>query len=208
MQHNVTQTECKRCGKCCSAGGPALHVEDRDLVVEGKLEPGDLVTFRQGEPAYDPVTKRVIILESELIKVRGRAKVGACKYYLPEGNACSIYAHRPLECRVLKCWNTRELEEILMKRLLSRGQLIPPHSTLWELIVEHDRLFDMRKLTGMFLVEKDGKLTQLQGFLRELEEKEGSFRSRVVADFGIDSAAMDFFFGRPVIEVLTPLLNR
>ena len=208
MQHNVTQTECKRCGKCCSAGGPALHLEDRDLVVAGKLQPGDLVTFRRGEPAYDPVTKRVIILESELIQVRGLGKVGACKYYQPESNVCSIYSHRPLECRVLKCWNTQELEEILMKSLLSRDQLIPSNSTLWKLIIQHDKLFDMRKLTGIFLMERDEKFTQFQGFLRELEEKESIFRNKVVADFEVDLEAMDFFFGRSVVEVLSPLLNR
>ena len=35
MEQN--QKECQQCGTCCTSGGPALHKEDKHLVVDGDL---------------------------------------------------------------------------------------------------------------------------------------------------------------------------
>ncbi len=206
MQHNVSQTECKRCGKCCVAGGPALHLEDRELVVRGQLQPADMVTYRLGEPAFDPVTRQVIVLEVELIKLRGVRKIGACKFYDQKGHRCEIYNLRPLECRLLKCWDTRELEAVFMQNLLCREDLIPKNTGLWRLIERHDNLFNMREITGLFLAERE-ELGKAGKLIKELGEKELAFRQSVANELDLDEASLDFFLGRPVVEVLHPLMR-
>jgi hypothetical protein len=47
MSH-PTDTACRRCGTCCRKGGPALHREDRHLVVDG-LIPADVYFDAESE---------------------------------------------------------------------------------------------------------------------------------------------------------------
>ncbi len=204
MHHNVTQTECKRCGKCCLAGGPALHLADKDIVVSGFLRPADLVTFRTGEPAVDPRTGTLIILENELIKIRGENKVGACKFYSGIDRGCLVYQNRPLECRLLRCWDTSALEAVLLKELLSRAVLIPAASLIGRLIAEHGKIFNMRFIASCLSERRAGNFLT---FFEEAVNKELRFRKEVMSEFSIDECQMDFFFGRSMEEVFQPFLG-
>ncbi len=203
-QHNVRMQECKRCGRCCRAGGAVLHLKDRQLVVSGYLKPKDLVTFRRGELAHDPRTGELVVLESELIKIRGKGKIGECIFQDPKDNGCRIYDNRPLECRLLKCWDTSHLERVLMKDLLTREALIPEGSLLGNLIVQHQRVFDLVCLTPLYSREKHVSFSRT---VKEVQIKESEFRSKVMEKFSLEKDDMDFFFGRPVVEVLEPFLK-
>ncbi len=204
MQLNVTQTECKRCGKCCTAGGPVLHSEDRDLIVSGKLNPKDLITFRRGEVAFDPVKNSITVIGQELIKIKGAGKIGACKFY-HEDKGCTIYAFRPLECRLLRCWDTSELQAIYMKDLLKRLDLVPQGSVLYELIVKHEDAFDLNRIAAGLNDEKDieGKYKAIN----HIAEQESGFRDSVIVHYNMRVDELDFFFGRQVREVLSFLLD-
>ncbi len=206
MHHNVTQKECKRCGKCCIAGGPALHIEDRGLVVAGRLRPSDLVTLRRGEPAYDPVNRRVVFLEEEMIKLRGHGKIGACIFYDANGNSCAIYQWRPLECRVLKCWDTSDLEGVYMRNLLKRNHLIPEGSTLARLIKKYEEVLCIKHFASTLVdCSKGGGhvATKLQGHI----DRDFAFRRAVIKDFSVPEEYLDFFFGRPLRDIIVPMID-
>ncbi len=199
MHHNVTQKECKRCGKCCVKGGPALHTKDRGLVVSGSLMPVDLITIRRGEPVFDPLSNQVIMLEKELIKIRGKDKIGECKFFDSAVNSCLIYHKRPLECRLLKCWDTSDLENVYMKDLLSRKDLIPEGTILYKIVEKHSSIFDMCKITPFLLQQKKEAYGKTE--LEEIVQKEEQFRQSISQELSLNRLEMDFFFGRPIKEL-------
>ncbi len=206
MHHNVTQKECKRCGKCCIAGGPALHIEDRGLVVAGRLRPSDLVTLRRGEPAYDPVNRSFVFLQEEMIKIRGHGKIGKCNFYDANTNSCAIYQWRPLECRVLKCWDTSDLEDVYMRNLLKRNHLIPEGSTLARLINEHEEVLCLKQLASTlvdFSKGRDHMAAELQGCI----DRDFAFRRAVMKNFSVSEEDLDFFFGRPLRDIIVPMIG-
>ena len=204
MHINVTDEECKRCGKCCNKGGPVLHTPDRMLVVNGILSPADLLTIRKGEPGFDPCSNRVVLLEKELIKIRGVSKIGMCKFFDSKRHACSIYDSRPLECKLLKCWDTSELESIFMKDLLQRKDLIPVSTLLFELIENHDRVFDIRKIT-QGLPNFPGFGSENFSVIERAIREESRFRQEVINGLSLKETDMDFFFGRSLEEVFKVL---
>jgi len=177
-----------------------LHTPDRVLVVNGTLSPADLLTIRRGEPGLDPRTNRVVLLENELIKIRGVNKIGACKFFDSQMHACSIYGTRPVECKLLKCWDTRELESIFMKDLLQRKDLIPAGAALFELIENHDKVFDIKKITEA-LSGFPGPGSWNFSVIEKVVREERRFRQKVMKDLSFKEADMDFFFGRSLEEV-------
>ena len=112
------RNQCMRCGTCCLKGGPALHTEDLQLVLQNRIQLAHLVTIRQGEPALSTLGDRLEYLQAEIIKLKGQANDWACLFFDRQTTSCTIYQHRPLECSLLKCWDTGDLERIVNKNLI------------------------------------------------------------------------------------------
>ena len=53
-------TGCMRCGTCCTKGGPALHKEDKDILLDGHIGRERLVTIRKGELAFSPISGKIL----------------------------------------------------------------------------------------------------------------------------------------------------
>ncbi len=183
--------ECKRCGTCCRKGGPALHKQDLAILQQGAILPHQLVTFRKGEPAFDPGRSELISLPSDLIKIRGAGGIGCCIFFLPQENACSIYQDRPLECRMLKCWDTADIEALFLKDLLSRKDLFGGSDTIMELIAAHESAFPVDALLGL---EKEALETAVREELR--------FRQKVMEGYGIQAETLDLILGRSIKSIL------
>jgi hypothetical protein len=59
MSPAAARPVCRRCGRCCRLGGPALHTADLPLILQGRLTPAELVTLRRGEGVTDNVAGTV-----------------------------------------------------------------------------------------------------------------------------------------------------
>ena len=132
------QSACRRCGTCCSQGGPALHRQDLDLITSGRIPLDRLITVRKGELAHNPLTGRVQAVRVELVKIAGTGEDWRCSYYDAEKRGCGIYGHRPQACEVLQCWDTEAILALVEKDLLSRLDIVDPTEPLARLIGEHE----------------------------------------------------------------------
>lgn len=197
------RSSCVRCGTCCREGGPALHVEDRELVEQGVIHTRHLYTIRKGEFARDPVRGELVRVDGDVIKIKGRdASSWVCRFLDEDANACRIYAQRPMECRHLECWNTARFEQIYRLGRLSRKDLLAGVEGLWELIEDHEQRCDYDRIrrrpegrTGPGAVEVDRDSAEVTRYDAEL-------RRLMVAQGGLEPEMLDFLLGRPVGTVL------
>ena len=193
-------TECRRCGICCDKGGPTLHTEDRMLIDSGLIPAGHLYTLRKGEVVNDSIKGRLLFLESEMIKIKGPVRSWTCVFFDKTGPACRIYEHRPLECRILKCWDTRDIEAVYSKNLLTRKDLLAGIPALWSLIADHDLRCSHVTLRNL-LDSKTGSAASKKA-IQEMLAYDQSIRVLVVEKAGIEKDMLDFIFGRPLSEAV------
>ncbi|MBW2711306.1 MAG: YkgJ family cysteine cluster protein [Deltaproteobacteria bacterium] len=197
-----TITECRRCGTCCKKGGPSFHIEDKVLVEKGIILSRHLYTIRKGELSFDNVKECILPASTEIIKIKGRKGSWTCVFFDEKNNECTIYDTRPMECRVLKCWDTREIEKIYAKNRLTRKDLISSIEGLWDLVEDHQKQCAYDMLT-LFIdaLNKDKKDVALKGIL-EIIEHDKKIRELVVRKAGLESDLTDFLFGRPITETI------
>jgi Fe-S-cluster containining protein len=123
---------------CRAAADLALHLEDQELVESGEIALSDLFTIRQGEPAFDNITHTIAPAVTDIIMVKGLPDSRPhCCYFDYASKGCRIYAHRPLECQALECWDTRAVENIYSVRRLTRRHLLSKVEGLWPLVQDH-----------------------------------------------------------------------
>ena len=98
-----------------------------------------LVTIRQGELAYDPVRGGLAPSARELVKIKGTGGEWTCCFFEPATSTCGIYSHRPLECRLLKCWEPDELLAVIGRETLCRKDILGPDHPSLALIALHEQ---------------------------------------------------------------------
>lgn len=185
------ETQCKRCGTCCLKGGPALHIQDISLVTQGILLKKHLYTLRKGELVRDNVAGTLIPLESEIIKLKGQGDSWTCIFFNNKTKTCGIYKNRPVECEALKCWDTKNIEKLYNKDRLTRKDLIPQKSWLWDMIQEHEDRCSYLKINEL---RSDMNTEQI----REIERYDFHLRDLLVKKAGMKLEDMNFLFGRPL----------
>lgn len=200
------KTECTLCGTCCEKGGPALHAEDLSLLENAVLSIDDLVTIRQGEIVLQSETGKPELTDFELIKIRGAGSEWCCRFLDAEERTCTIYENRPFTCRLLKCWDPKDVLEVTGKKILSRYDLIDKGDPLLQLAEFYDHQFnlpDMIEIKVDLQSESNRQDTLVR--LREMVEKDLMFRSLAVERFEIPVSREIFYFGRPLFQLLAPL---
>lgn len=200
----LLQTACKNCGKCCENGGPALHTEDRVSVLEKTLAESSLVTLRKGELVDNPQENSVSALPDEIIKIKGQGKKWSCFYYDNQQKICTIYQFRPLACRTLKCWDTKEILALMGKNLLSRKDLISADNPILAVIDHYEERFILPDLHALYTGNgeyPEGKKEELAALI----EEDLQFRAKIIHQFALNIDQELFYFGRPIFQLIQGL---
>lgn len=202
IRPGTSGSECIRCGTCCEKGGPGFHQADRVLIDTGVIPARCLFTIRQGESAYDNVQECLVPLDTDIIKIKGKEDTWTCNFFDEQNKQCSIYDDRPQECRALKCWDTRELEQMYAGRRLTRGDLISEVEGLWDLIKDHQKRCDYAKIQKLIKDLADSPKNSARRELAEIIKYDIEMRELVVSRGGMDPEMLDFLFGRPLTKTL------
>ena len=194
--------KCKRCGTCCQKGGPCFHLEDKALIEKGVISARYLYTIREGELAYDNVMESLQPVPTDTIKIKGQKNAWTCVFLETKGNRCKIYENRPVECRVLKCWNTADIEKIYSKNRLTRKDLIFGVEGLWDLVDDHQKRCSYGKVKEFAETIKSEKKNDVMDGLVEMVRYDTQLRTLVTEKGGIDPEMLDFLFGRPLTQTI------
>lgn len=203
---NSVQTGCIRCGTCCEKGGPALHEDDLNSVLNKSIAPEDLYTIRRGELVYDNVNGGLLKARREIIKIRSAAGSKACVYYDNEEKACRIYEVRPIECRVMACWDTSAAEALYTVNRLSRHSVFEGVDWILDLIDTHEKRCSYERisaLAGKRRLKNTGATEELLEAVRYDAEIRRSFQEKT----GMNEDMLDFVFGRPLEETIPAQLG-
>ena len=114
-----------------------------------------------------------------------------------------VYQHRPLECTLLKCWDTGDLERIINKNLICRADIIAGDSPVLEYIVTHEKgcsLVGLGSLLASLPVasSQDEVMTELT----DMVQKDMASRAHALASTDFPSSIELFTFGRPLFKIL------
>lgn len=195
---------CRRCGTCCEHGGPALHGEDRQLIESGSLRLRDLVTIRNGEPAYDQRQGLVLPAPLEFIKLAGSAGSWSCRFY-EKTRGCGIYGQRPLECRLLFCRDTGPVVAIMGRDLLSRHDLLAGDDPIlpWLARLEREIVYPevMDLLAGL---DQQGSAAEKLARLSDLVRADLALRESFLQSFPKRRGEELFLLGRPLFLAIAP----
>lgn len=194
--------ECARCGTCCRKGGPSFHHADKELIDNGLIPSSHLYTIREGELAHDNVKQAVQPVDSDIIKIKGKDDTWICRFLNETDNTCTIYASRPQECRVLQCWDTKEIERIYAENRLTREDLISEIEGLWNLVVDHQKRCDYRIIGKLIKTIDDDKHGSAQRKLAEIIQFDMEIRNLVFEKGGLEPDMLDFLFGRPLVKTI------
>ncbi len=161
-----------------------------------------LYTIREGELVHDNVKDTLFPVRSELIKIKGQNSTWTCLFFDLKKNLCTIYSHRPMECRVLECWNTDAIKKIYNINRLSRKQLISDVNGLWELVEDHSIRCSYKVLGELAGSLGKTNTGDTAGKIMEIIGYDSNIRELVVEKAGIAPDITDFLFGRPLEKTL------
>jgi Fe-S-cluster containining protein len=172
------------------------------LVENGPVHTRHLYTIRKGELARDQIRGGLIRVESELIKIKGRGRSWTCLFLDEDSDRCRIYAHRPLECRELECWDTARIEQVYDRGRLSRRALLSGLPGRWELIEDHERRCGYDRIRGWLQSMNGPHAQEARARLSESQAYDAELRKLLVARGCVEPGQLDFLLGRPVEMVL------
>jgi Fe-S-cluster containining protein len=195
-------SECRRCGTCCRKGGPSFHHADKALIETGVIHSKYLYTIRKGEVAYDNVRQCLETVSSDVIKLKGKGRSRACILFDEKQNVCTIYDNRPIECRALKCWDTKAIEDLYARNRLKREDLIAEIEGLWGLVKDHQTRCSYESIQKLVDAINSDRGDDARQKLAEIIQFDIEIRKLVVSRGGLDVEMLDFLFGRPLKQTL------
>ena len=207
------RTECVRCGKCCTGGGPALLKEDMRLFQAGVLSYDNTCTIRDGERVRSHGDGEIYESFMELVKVRNKDGKAECIFYQGDGK-CGSYENRPAQCREYECWsaNTAPGEspegpapgnvlEGLEKRGMTRRDLFQSVDALLKVIEKHEEKCSFRKLADAFDRVAKGEESAVEEIM-EMLQYDTYARPFLVEKLNVPSGALDLVLGNSLIDAV------
>jgi Fe-S-cluster containining protein len=182
-------------------GGPTLHEDDASLFERGVLEKTHVYTLRKGEIVRN-LDETLMVLKQEIIKVKGQGEAWACMFYDDDQEGCTIYDHRPVECRALKCWDLRELRVVMATPHLQRKDLVQPDDRILKVMGAHDQRCAYETLqSAVQELQGPGSEKAVEKIL-DLLQYDHYMRPLLTERLSLVPSAMDFFFGRPLTTTI------
>ena len=203
MPKRKLKTECERCGTCCMKGGPALHTEDKKLFLQKIIDRESLITIRRGEPVFSLDEGRPELTLTEVVKLKGKHAEWSCLFYDQNSFSCSIYQHRPVECILLKCWDTVALESIAGKKLLTRFDIISSHEPINEYIHRYEKECSLEIFAQLSFQQNRTININTLAELTALVNKDLALRSEALMHLKLNLDLELFYFGRPLFKILS-----
>jgi Fe-S-cluster containining protein len=194
------QVNCNRCGECCIKGGPTLHISDAKLLKEGHLSYADLYTIRNGQLVYNNIENKLMTIDFELIKVKELEGKKTCKFFVEQGNVCSIYANRPLQCEKFECWNSEKLMEAFTEEKLTRAHLIAGNDSLTIIVNNHEIKCSYETLKELFEDIQEGKDVTQEVF--DILQYDAEMRPLLTKKLSINPEYIPLLLGRPLESTL------
>jgi len=196
---------CVRCGECCRKGSPVLHVEDLELLRQGKIPWNVIFTLRRGEPVEAPMENRLLFLPDERIKLREKKGTRECIFFDNAKDRCAVYPDRPLQCRAQSCWDPAPSVELADRPCLRRENIFEGVDLILDLMAEHSRRCSFEKLNDAFTRLQADNGETIQEAL-ELLAYEDHFRHFFGERLNIPEDTLDLVFGRSFAE-LAPIFG-
>lgn len=202
MKTPPVKTECDRCGTCCLNGGPALHFEDKILLQQKILLREHLITIRKGEPVITLDSKNPEPAAVEIVKIKGKGSDWTC-YFYDSTKGCAIYRKRPLECFLLKCWDTADLENVAGKNLVARSDLLAPGDPVHPFIQLHDDRCSLAEASRLISEVQTAEAPEQSLLLLEnLVNTDMAIRTQAIEKLHLTLDLELFCFGRPLFKFL------
>ena len=195
------RTECIRCGTCCMKGGPTLHENDATLFTNGVLDKTQVYTLRKGEVVRN-IDDTLMILEREMIKIKGEGEAWSCMFFDYDDKGCRIYQDRPVECRALKCWDPCDLVEVMARPCLQRTNLVNPDDGIIEIMGAHEQRCAYETLESAVRRLRGRDSDKTVGKLLDLLQYDHYMRPFFAEKLKVAPNEMDFFFGRPLTTTI------
>ncbi len=197
----IPRTHCIRCGTCCMKGGPTLHGEDATLFAKGILERSHVYTLRKGEVVRD-IDDTLIVLEQEIVKIKGQSEVWTCLFYEGDQGECRIYDHRPIECRALKCWDLREFREVMARPRLQRRDLINADHDVFKIIGAHEQRCAYETLESAVKGLQGPDPEKAVEMILDLLQYDHYMRPLLTEKLNMPPETLDFCFGRALTTTI------
>ncbi|MBA4366705.1 MAG: YkgJ family cysteine cluster protein [Desulfobacterium sp.] len=201
---HIRKSSCNRCGICCKKGSPTIHFEDRELIEKGNIPLKYLFTIRQHELSFDNIKEIIEPAKTDIIKIKNKKDSHECIFFDPDHSGCQIYQDRPVECRKLRCWDTKEILSFYDTTRISRKELIFSIDELWDLIQYHQDRCSYQKIAELADQIKQNENNHLVlKKLNNIIQYDSSLRQLIIEKNSMISEMLEFLFGRPLILTIS-----
>ncbi|MBF0537347.1 MAG: YkgJ family cysteine cluster protein [Nitrospirae bacterium] len=194
------QQECIRRGQCCMRGSATLHVADADLIINATVKYSDLFTIREGELVYNNLDDEFVTIDYELIKINEKKGTRTCSFFEEDGSVCTIYEHRPAQCRAYECWNTEGFVSTFNEEKLTREHLLAGNDTLLDIVRTHEDRCSYAMLAELVGMIRDGSDVVAEVF--DALSYDEALRSLLTEKLGIAPSFMPLILGRPLADTI------
>ena len=196
-----TRPFCLRCGECCLKGSPTLYADDLGILRQGIIKRTELITLRHGEIGFSNVTNDLVLLTEERVKVKEKPGSRQCLFLNPGDKGCRIYEDRPLQCRVMECWNPDDYQSLDSHRFLSRKELLSPDDPIIPVIEAHEKRCAIPKLQEALSSINKGRASAQEEAL-DVILYDQHLRRLLEEQKGIGPENQVFLFGRPLKDLI------
>jgi Fe-S-cluster containining protein len=200
----ATRPYCLRCGECCRKGSPTFYREDLEIVRRGVVQREQLIALRPGEVGFSHEAQGLVVLAEERLKIREKPDSRECLFFLSASGDCTIYDHRPLQCRNLECWNPEGFEKLTPRVFLKRKDLINPDDPLLAVMESHDTKCSPENLKKALRKISEGGPSNQEEAL-DMLSFDRQIRQLLEEKYGLSPDQLTFLFGRPLPDLLPAL---